>query len=500
MSERPVSDDPYRLLGVGRDASAAEVVLAYARRSGELSREDEPALTAARDSVLHDIELRGLLSDHPALDSTQPPDLELTPTRTEPPRSVPTVGRRDDDLAAALSAFAEDAAPEASAAPPSVVDQPTIPAPASVAPADNLNDLWELAVEGNVREAYGRLCAFEQRIPCVDVYLRLYWLLTAAHECDSEREPASWLATGLLADPTSTAMWELYRREMDAHPEEALSQRAAELLRVRCLPETLTGLLSRRWRAAGRRRQWDTIRDDLDALSGPISATERETWALIGITAVEILAWSDDPPARQLAEHCFENLISARSYVEELVEIRDRRNRLRDLTTGWRKIRTNAAVPKALVALIPLAALTPFAEVRPQLLSVLSDLVHSPRELLKSMDALASSHAVLKEVDRLLTELQKSQGVTALDPRSSCDLEELATNFLDPAERTSYRKLRLTVFDFCLQEAISPEILADLIEDHFLYRIILDDRHLSLLLREDAALRAAYHAYCTFWG
>jgi hypothetical protein len=500
MKERPISEDPYRLLGVGRDASAAEVVLAYARRSAELPHEDEPALSAARDSILRDIELRGLLRDLPDLDSTQLPDLELTPTRAEPSRTVPTPARTDDDLAAALSAFAEDSAPEAPPSAPSVVDQASVPATAAVAPADNLNEIWELAVEGNVTEAYRRLCAFEQRTPCEDVYLRLYWLLTAASECDPEREPASWLATGLLGDPASTPLWELYRREMDARPEESLSQRAAELIRVRCLPETLTSLLARRWRAAGRRRQWDTLRLDLDALTGHIPGSERGTWALIGITAAEVLAWSDDPPARELAERCFENLISARSYVEELVEIRDRRNRLRDLTTGWRKVRANAAVPTALVALIPLAALAPFAEVRPQLLAALGSLVSPPRGLLKSMDALASSPAVLKEVDRLLAELQKSQAVPALDPRSSRDLEELSTNFLDLAERTSYRKLRPPLFDFCLQEAIAPEILADLVEDHLLYRIILDDRHLSVLLRDDAALRTAYQSYRSFWA
>jgi hypothetical protein len=499
MKDRPISEDPYRLLGVGRDASAAEVVLAYARRSAEVPLEQEPALSTARDSILRDIELRGLLSDLPALDSTHLPDQELTLTRSESPRTVSTPARPDDDLAAALSAFAEDSAPEAPVAPSAVVDQPPVPATVSLAPADNLNEIWELAVEGNVREAYRRLCASEQRTPCEDVYLRLYWLLTAASECDPEREPASWLATGLLADPASTPLWELYRREMDARPEEALSQRAAELMRIRCLPETLTGLLGRRWRAAGRRRQWDTLRLDLDSLTGHIPSSERDTWALIGITAAEVLAWSDDPPARQLAEHCFENLISARSYVEELAEIRERRNRLRDLTTGWRKVRANAAVPRALVALIPLAALAPFAEVRPQLLAALGDLVSSPRGLLKGMDALASSHAVLKEVDRLLAELQKSHGASALDPRSTHDLEELATNFLDLAERTSYRKLRLSLFDFCLQEAIAPEIVADLVEDHLLYRIILDDRHLSVLLRDDAALRTAYQAYRSFW-
>ncbi len=495
MSERPNSEDPYRLLGLARDASASEVVLAYARRSSELPLEDEPALCAARDSILRDIELRGLLSDLPDLDSTQLPDLELTTTRTEPTRA-----RTDDDLASALSAFAEDSAPEAPQPAPAVVELPPIPVPAAVAPADNLNDVWELAVEGNVREAYRRLCAFEQRTPCEDVYLRLYWLLTAAPACEPHRQAVSWLATGLVADPASAALWELYRREMDVRPEEALSQRAAELMRLKCLPETLTALLGRRWRAAGRGRLWDTIRLDLEALTGQIPASERGTWALIGITAAEVLAWSDDPPARQLAEHCFENLISARSYVEELAEIRERRNRLRDLTMSWRKVRANSAVPKALVALIPLAALEPFAEVRPQLLAALGELVRVPRDLLKGMDALASSHAVLKEVNRLLEELQKSRAVSALDPRSTRDLGELATNFLDLAERTSYRKLRPVLFEFCLQEAIAPEILADLIEDHLLYRIILDDRHLSLLLREDAALRTAYQAYRSFWA
>ena len=59
----------------------------------------------------------------------------------------------------------------------------------------------------------------------------------------------------------------------------------------------------------------------------------------------------------------------------ELAEVRERRNRLRDLTMGWRKARANSVVPKALVELIPLAALAPFAEVRPQLLTALGELV-----------------------------------------------------------------------------------------------------------------------------
>jgi hypothetical protein len=471
-------DDPYLLLGVSRRAAAREVRSAHDRLAAGFDPERHPEprrrLRAARDAVLRDLE-RLLLLDSP-LTLELRPDHEPAPPRPETPPD-------DLDLSEALRA----ATPTEAIAP---APRPSEKSPVVAA--------WQAALAGQEAEAYRSLVDLAERGATEDVFLRLYWLLTARPDLDRERSPNEWLARGLKAGGLSGPLWELYRRKLAGEGEEALSRRCARLFEAEAESGPLVELARLRWLAAARAQRWDVPAADLQALREGLPASERVAWARVWSAALDHLVWSDAPAARELAGQCLHSLRSLQSVAAEVGELQKRAMRLRDLAGVWRRLRSEPEVPPPLLALVPLSWSRPFAEVRPRLLAFLADALRAPRGFLRALDATGEQPPVLAEFGHMLDRLQETLPPAPLEARSSSDLAELTFAFLDTADRSTYRTLRPSLLDFCLREAVAPETVADLTTENRHYWLA-PDRHLSEAISEDEPLSLAYLAHHLFW-
>src|SRR5438132_3817785 len=153
-------DDPYELFGVPRTVTPRDLKRAYTRLIRAYKPEQFPEqfrrIRAAYESILRYAELFGRFEEAP------------------PPADEPTVRP----------------------GPPPVADDvpPSPPAPAP----DDLDAIWERAVNGDEAGAYAALREAHQRHPGrPGVLLRLYWLLALNPALDVGRSPCDWLAEGL---------------------------------------------------------------------------------------------------------------------------------------------------------------------------------------------------------------------------------------------------------------------------------------------------------------
>jgi len=467
-------NDPYDLLGVSNQAAPLEVRAAHDRLAAAFDPDRAPEqcrrLRAARDTVLRDLDLLSLLET--------PLTLELSPS---PPRSAPPV---EPELSEALSA----------AAPADAITSTLLSAP-----PPTMAGLWEMALYGREAEAYRGLVTLVRDDGPEALYVRLYWLLTALPDLDRERTPTEWLVRGLQACGLGGPLWALYSRLLAEDDAEALSGRCARLYEVPTDAARLLELTRLRWLAAARVQRWEVVAADLAELRQRLPASARLAWAQVWSAALDQLLWSDAKTAQTLASQCSQSLSGLQSVAPEVEELQRRAVRLRDLAAAWRRLRPEPDVPAPLLALIPLSWSRPFAEVRPKLQAFLAQALHAPRVLLRALDATFEQPAVLAQFARLLEQWQETLPPQPLEARSSSDLADLTFAYLDLADRSSYRSLRLGLFDFCLREAIAPEILAELaIENPYYW--LAPDRHLAEAVAEDEPLRLAYLAHRLFWG
>jgi hypothetical protein len=137
--------------------------------------------------------------------------------------------------------------------------------------------------------------------------------------------------------------------------------------------------------------------------------------------------------------------------------------------------------------------------VRPKLLAFLAEALRTPRSLLRALDAAREQPAVLSQFVGLFERLQATLPPLPLEARSSSDLADLTLAFLDVTDRSYYRNFRPLLLDFCLREAIGPQLVAELIEGNPHYWLS-PDRHLSEAVRTDEPLRLVYLAHELFWS
>jgi hypothetical protein len=456
--------DPYELLGVPHGAAPEAVRSAHDRLAAGCDPNLARRLREARDAVLHDLELLTILDS--------PLALELPPGPARPPE-VPVPD--DFDLSEALQAT------------PTMTIRLTA------------ETLWQLALAGHDADAYrGLVILVEQQDESEDVYLRLYWLLMLRPDLEAARAPAQWLVRGLHAVGVGGSLWELYRRLLAEDAHEALSPRCAELLAVPAEPDHLVEVVQLRWRAAADAQRWDIISSDLDVLRQHLPAANTGVWARVWAAALDHLIWSDEKVPRKLGAHCYQAQGEIPSDHFAVAEARKHANSLRDLAAGWRKLRSEPDVPPPLLALIPLSWCRPFPEVRPKLLAFLADALRTPRSFLRALDATREQPAVLAHFVGLLERLQATLPPLPLEARSSSDLADLTLAFLDVTDRSYYRNFRPLLLDFCLREAIGPQLVAELIERNPHYWLS-PDRHLSEAVRTDEPLRLVYLAHELFW-
>src|SRR5262249_37982050 len=118
---------------------------------------------------------------------------------------------------------------------------------------EELDEAWNCAVDGDEAQAYARLLDLRDRYADrSEICLRLYCLLGVAPELDNRRTPCDFLVQGLRQTGGSGPCHEPYHREIDTNPQEAPTERFAELLRKTSQPGLLASFVQWRWSAAGR--------------------------------------------------------------------------------------------------------------------------------------------------------------------------------------------------------------------------------------------------------
>lgn len=376
------------------------------------------------------------------------------------PEQFPEQFRRIRDAYEAIQAMSAWLAP-----PPGFSPQPTpaqeaapVLATRTVDPGDDLDRLWEWACDGREAEAYQALRTLAERPDCLDaVFVRLYWLLRCSPELDPTAAPCDWLARGLRGGGWGGPCHELYHREIDRDPAEALRERFTHVLEAPAPLPVLTEWLSWRWQAAGLRCAWSTIIADIERFRPRFTADlGDDRWPRLLMLALDQLAWgSDDRAVPATAQLTAE--VEARMHLRDHFELH-RLDVLRETAATWQALRQSGELTPALLDLVPLSWTRPSAELRLRLQAVLLKLLADPIEALEVFDRLrVAAPLVFAELALLLERV--SHEPPALEPTTTPP-EELAWQavaFVTEEIASDYVPPREQLLRFCVREMVTPE-------------------------------------------
>jgi hypothetical protein len=371
-----------------------------------------------------------------------------------------------------------------------------IPAPREWQPVASLTDelvqLWQRACSGEEAAVYRRLVELHSTHPAqVELLQRLYWLLALTPELDPERSPADWLMQGLPAAGLAGPLWELYRREIAENPAEALSERCTRLLRQPAGAGRLGDLAECRWHAAGRLGRWQVMDDDLEFLHGRLGMDDQDTWVRLLVSAAEQLLAMPGQGPRDLAKECLIQIehfdqLQLRGGLDQLEFYREVAAELHKLPP-W----PQSPVPPVFTQLIKQSWIRPFTEIRPLLLEYLERMAGDPRAALKELDALkGQAPAVLSQFSNVLTLFRGSLIHEPEESRTPDVLAGLVRDFLEYNDWSVYEYFRPHLLDFCLTEAVSPEVIVEAVGEW----------PYAAEFANDGPLRCVYWGCRLFWG
>jgi hypothetical protein len=469
--------DPYALLGVSPGAPAKEVRRAYTRLIRHYKPEQYPEHFRRIRDAFETVQRFGAWY-------LPPPD------QGEPaPEPFPDRGSSIDDQGSTEEMADGDDAPPGDL-PSSILDPPG--AWRAGAEEDELARLWERACAGEERDAYLALRPLADRPGNpAEVSLRLYWLLRLAPEVDPGLSPCHWLVHGLRGGDWYSPCRDLYRREVERCPDEALSERFGDLLRADAPLPLLAEWLEWRWRAAGRLGRWNVVPADLEAVRPRFTADlQDETWARLLLAALDQLAWPSALEAEKATrDGCAE--LERLTHLHARLDLH-RLDVLLDLSRAWKQLRAEGGVPSALLDLVPRSWTEPAFDLRLPLQAALKGLMRDPERALALFDkVLSRAPVVLAQLVNLIDGVAYEVLYREAGPAAS-DLERAAAAFLElvPSEQDPPRQ---EFFRFCLREFVLPEDALQVME-----RLPGCPAVLSVL-RQDVPLRAVCVAYRWFW-
>lgn len=463
--------DPYQLLGLAPGASAAEARRSYTRLIRQFKPEQFPEhFRRIRDAY----EVVKLFATY----SLDPP--------SEPPQVDAEV------------------APQTAAQSPIDHDNLDQILPLDVAAADPhrlaslpRNDawalLWQRAVRGELPQAYRGLGELAERPDCaVESCVRLYWLLRIAPELDPTRSPCDWLVHGLRCGGWHHTGYELYRREVEHRPAEALTERFESLLEAQAPLFTIAEWLRWRWQAAGRLGKPQVIWQDVKAMRPRFAnSLDDEPWGRLLLEAVDQLAWFTGRDAeRAVAEYCEE--------IERTVHLHGRLDLhrldvLSDLTSAWKQLCVLGTMPSCLRDLLPASWTRSAAELREPVRVALLPILQAPEQGCEMLDALKSDGPLVfaqlaNLIDRIVWESPAPQ-----QPCQPSNLEPCAARFAAEAVNSAVDPPRWPFLRFCLDHGVLPSEALDAMKD-------FPSAHVADLLRADEVIRVICVASRWFWG
>jgi hypothetical protein len=423
-------DDPHDLLGVARDAGPRDLKRAYTRLIRLYKPEQFPEqfrrVRAAYETALRQAEFFSGIGE-PGASAT---------------------GGLDSK---------EDQTP--------VADAPGLPDQSSASrfdPADDAHALWEIAAAGHEARAYAGLVElFRRRPEQADLPLRLYWLLTLNPHLDPERDPCAWLADALRLGRLAGPAAELFRRELDERPAEALA--AGELLTLKDSPtDRLAGFLAARAAAAVRLGRWDQVRRELDRGRQHVRPTDENSWLRLVLAVIDHAAWAADGQnaAAELLAECRREIGEMGHLAVSQSESFDRLEYLLQTSAGWAALR-GGTLPPILLDLLPAAWVWPFAEVRPAMVSLLGEIAVAPHNWLWHLDVVAARNlSALSFFGALLGQYEVRLPESPPVPHAPAELARLVREFVHDQQQLRYDLLRPQILTFCLREAVGAELVA----------------------------------------
>jgi len=445
MNERTLPDDfsrwpadPFELLGVPPNANDSDLRKAYAQLIRIYKPEHFPdqfrrireAYEAARHYA-HFFTASNPPADLPAHAAESPPAAQ--PMSATPKPSDPGTQSAEAALRAAPRPFDEE-----------------------------LDEAWNWAIDGDEARAFALLLELQTRYPDrTETYLRLYSLLSVAPELDTQRTPCDFLVQGLRRNQGSGPCQELYRREIEDNPGEALTERFAELLSTMTQPELIATFVRWRWSAAGRQKRFEVIRDDLAGLRAWLAVDQEETWLRLLASAADQLAWA---PTSIYALCFMECLHEASRHVHlqlRCVDVFDRLEDLERVWGQWNSLMNNDRVPAQFLELLARFWTRPFSKMRRSVMALLADVRAETDRWLKCLDIVNDrSPALLSHFDRMLDSYEWTLSRT-VDDRQPEALAEVSRHFLIEYGHDD-ATLRGRLLAFCRRERIHPQVVPQL--------------------------------------
>jgi hypothetical protein len=362
----------------------------------------------------------------------------------------------------------DESAPPADDTPPetiTVFPREVVPAgeEARFSPAPSLEDeieaLWDGAVGGDAAAAYRRLAELGQQYAGkVDIYQRLWWLLTCSPALGGRDVPADWLARGLRATGLAGPLRELYREVVEADPAEAFTDRYSFLLTLPAAAHALAELLEWRIRSAARLDKWDVIAADVRRLGDFFRCEDEKLWLRILFALTDCLAWEGGATSGNLLKECRAEIKRYEYLCAEFSGAYDRFDLLMAVSPAYQALLRRDDVPGDMLEIVRLARTGSFTELRPLLKAILGQVARDPHLWLLYFDRVhAKSSGILALFGHLLeqyeSDLESSRSMLA-EPAT---VAELIREFLARSGESSYQRCRGQLLELCLREALTPE-------------------------------------------
>ena len=327
------------------------------------------------------------------------------------------------------------------------------------------SDLWALARDGDPEAAY-RALADRTRVGSAveDDYLQLYWLLAASPGLDGAMDPGDWLIRGFpVCGPYAWRLRELLDRQAAFDPDWVASPRFAALIAGPIPPGPALMVAAWRWRAARRRRAWDLIARDVDALRAWAPEATPHGWARLLLLAAENVTWAtgSDRSARDAYRAEAERVAD-----EHAIDVEEELARFEyaDAVAGGINRRGWAGLAEDdLPALLRDHWDDRGLALRPRLRALAGRVALAPAAALTRFDKVLK---VAPAALGLLRDLLGGWPDPRPDPATNFAVRRFlaASGYLSYPARASYARLRPRLLEFCLAERLAPPVVARAVE------------------------------------
>jgi hypothetical protein len=360
-------------------------------------------------------------------------------------------------------------------------------------------DPWELACDGSPEPAYQALLLAQERgNPSEEVFLELYWLLALLPDLDSSRLPIDWLIRGLgQYGSRAGRLRELIRRELVSDSALALGDRVFGFFKRKSPPALVVDVAGPRWKAARSANRWSLILADVQSLRGWLPEVDTETWARLLLAASTNLAWAERPDSDQAVAFCreVEHLCHRQEdYASELYQVEF----IQIVKAGLDRLGGRNGGNLGLFALLSTSWDEPDPEQRRRLRSYVDQIALDPPMALEGIDRIHGvAPAVLGRLSSLLggLDLEDSRFHSS---KVHPGLAPAIERFLREHRWNDYRSLRLSLLRFCLQEAISPGLVARTLAEMPEF-VLTGKSPLAHAIADDLPLRHVYRAFELSW-